>query len=269
MVIQKVNLNVESGGIATITLNNPGKHNAFDDEMIAALTQYFDQVNADDSVRVLVLAANGRSFSAGADLAWMKRMAEYGYDENLADAQKLAAMLQTLNTLTKPTIAKVQGATFGGGVGLVSCCDIAVASNHASFCLSEVKIGLAPATISPYVVQAMGSRAARRYCTTAERFDAATALRIGLISELVTADELDTTVNMIANAICNNGPAAVTAAKHLIRDVQNQTIDANLMQQTSELIATLRSSIEGKEGLAAFLDKRPASWLNQQPTSDE
>ncbi len=251
---------LDERGVATVTLNNPAKHNAFDDRMIAELTRCFSALEDNSKVRVVILAANGRSFSAGADLNWMQRMAGYSHAENLADAENLAAMLHTLNSLGKPTIARVQGAAFGGGVGLVSCCDIAIASERASFCLSEVKLGMLPATISPYVIAAMGPRAARRYFTTAERFDAATALRIGLISDCVAEDQLDNCIGDIVSAICNNGPVAVAGAKQLIRDVQYQSVNAELIQQTSELIASVRSSSEGKEGLSAFLEKRPARW---------
>ncbi|MGK0499663.1 MAG: methylglutaconyl-CoA hydratase [Oceanicoccus sp.] len=262
---------IDQRGVATIWLNNPDKHNAFDDNTIAALSQCFKALNNNPAVRVVILAAKGRNFSAGADLNWMKRMADYSYQQNLADAEKLAAMLHTLNSLSKPTIARVQGAAFGGGVGLVSCCDIAVASDGASFCLSEVKIGLVPATISPYVIEAIGPRAARRYFITAERFSAATALQLGLINECVAEVELDNSINVIVDALISNSPSAVANAKQLIRDVQYRAINDQLIQETSELIATLRSSAEGKEGLSAFLEKRAANWIaagDQQPNAE-
>lgn len=258
---QDVLTHVDERGVATVTLNRAEKHNAFDDQLIAQLSTIFDQLGSDAAVRVVILAAEGRSFCAGADLNWMRRMAAYDFAENFQDAKGLAAMLHKLNTLAKPTIARVQGAAFGGGVGLVSCCDIAIASPNASFCLSEVKLGMVPATISPYVVEAIGPRASRRYFTTAERFDSATALRIGLISEIVVAELLDSKIAAISNALLANGPVAVTAAKQLVTEVQYRAIDQALMDHTSELIATIRSSTEGREGVAAFLEKRPANWL--------
>lgn len=256
-----INSHLDERGVATVTLMNPAKHNAFDDLIVAGLLQCFKELGSDGRVRAVILAAAGRSFSAGADLNWMQRMANFSFEENLADAENLAAMLHTLNNLNKPTIARVQGAAFGGGVGLVSCCDMAIASERASFCLSEVKLGMVPATISPYVIAAIGPRAARRYFTTAERFSSATALRLGLISECVAEDELDSCINDIVSAILDNGPAAVASAKQLIRDVQFQTINGELIQQTSKLIASVRSSTEAKEGLSAFLQKRPACWI--------
>jgi len=255
---------IDKHGVATVTLNNPELHNAFDDQSIATLTQTFNQLASDSRVKVMMLAANGKSFSAGANLNWMKRMATYSYDENLQDARALAAMLNTLNSFPKPTLARVQGATFGGGVGLVSCCDIAIASNKASFCLSEVKLGIVPATISPYVIAAIGSRASRRYFTTAERFNADTALRLGLISECVEAAQLDTTIAAIIDSLLVNGPEAVTKAKQLVTDVSHRPIDAALIDETCQLIAEVRSSTEGREGLTAFLEKRPASWLQAE-----
>ena len=265
----KVISSIDARGIATVTLNNPDKHNAFDDVVITQLTDCFNELHASDHVRVVILAAMGRNFSAGADLNWMKRVANYSHEQNVNDAEKLAAMLRILNQLNKPTIARIQGATFGGGVGLVSCCDVAVASSRASFCLSEVKLGLLPATISPYVIEAIGPRAARRYFTTAERFDAATALRVGLIHESVDDDQLDTHIASITDAILGNGPIAVTRAKQLIRDIQYRSINDELIQDTCELIADIRSSDEGKEGLSAFLDKRPAQWIPRASDSGE
>jgi methylglutaconyl-CoA hydratase len=257
---QALTLSTDTRGIATLTLNRADKHNAFDDELIKHLTTLFEQLAVDDAVRVVLLTATGKSFSAGADLNWMKRMATYSKQENLADATALATMLRTLNELPKPTIARVQGAAFGGGVGLISCCDIAVASERASFCLSEVKLGLVPATISPYVIAAIGERAARRYFTTAERFSAATALRIGLISEQVKEDALDAEIEQIINTLLANGPKAITIAKQLVADVTNRPIDDAMIVKTSELIASVRSSDEAKEGLSAFLSKRKANW---------
>ena len=261
MTDKKITLVIDPRGVATVTLDNKEKHNAFDDEMISELTHTFEQVANNDNVRAMVLAANGKSFSAGADLNWMKRISHYAYKENLADASALALMLKTLNTLPKPTIARVQGAAFGGAVGLVSCCDIAVASSQASFCLSEVKIGLIPATISPYVIAAIGSRAARRYFNTAEKFDALTAKDLGLVSEVVDAEQLDSSINTLLEALLRNSPAALKASKQLVFDVAGREINTGLIQETSKRIAAIRVSPEGQEGLSAFLDKRPAEWI--------
>lgn len=257
---QAIHYQVDERGVAYVTLTRPEKHNAFDDEMIAGLTRYFRQAGDDNNVRVLVLQAEGKSFSAGGDLRWMQRMADYSYEENHADAMALATMLHTLNTLPKPTIARVQGAAFGGAVGLIACCDMAIGSKLSKFCLSEVKIGLIPATISPYVIEAMGPRVCRRYFQTAEVFSARRARRLGLLSETVTEEELDSTVNDLITQLLTNGPVAVGQAKALIRDVAYRPVDDSLMQETSKMIANIRVSEEGQEGLHAFLEKRPAKW---------
>ncbi len=257
----KVQVTLDCQGVATVTLNNPDKHNAFDDLIIARLTRVFSEIEDNDAVRVMVLAANGKSFSAGADLGWMKRMASYSYEENLKDANALAVMLKTLNFLSKPTIAKVQGAAFGGAVGLVSCCDIAIASNKASFCLSEVKLGLIPATISPYVVNAMGLKACRRYFQTAERFFADQALQLGLVDEVTPIEDLNAEVDKVIAALLANSPAAVKQAKQLAFDVAFRTIDDAMLTDTSERIAAIRVSNEGQEGLTSFFEKRPAAWI--------
>jgi len=258
-----VTIEIDGRGVATVTMNNPEKHNAFDDAIIAELTQAFHLVANDDAVRVVVLASNGKSFSAGADLNWMKRMADYSYEENLRDAAALAEMLKVLNFMPKPTIARVQGAAFGGAVGLVSCCDMAVAAPRAGFCLSEVKIGLIPATISPYVVAAIGNRASRRYFTTAERFSAETAKDLGLVSEVVDAEELDNTITALVDSLLTNSPAAVQAAKQLVFDVAEREITETLINDTCERIAAIRVSPEGQEGLSAFLQKRTANWIQE------
>ena len=250
-----------TNAVATVTLNNPVKHNAFDDNIIALLTSSFNTLASNPDIRAMVLTGSGKSFSAGGDLAWMKRMAGYSQSENLADAQSLALMLKTLNALPFPTIAKVAGAAFGGAVGLISCCDIAIGASNAKFSLSEVKIGLLPATISPYVIAAIGQRAARRYFLTAERFDASTAQQLGLLSECVELDQLDNKVEAIISAIVSNSPAAIKASKQLIFKVADKVIDQKLIDYTCDQIATIRASNEGKEGLQAFLDKRPANWL--------
>lgn len=247
-------------GVATVTLDNAEQHNAFDDQLIAALKQTFETLAADSSVRTVVLAAEGKSFSAGADLGYMKKMAGYSQADNQRDAEQLAAMLSALNNLPMPTIARVQGAAFGGAVGLVSCCDMAVASERASFCLSEVKLGLIPATISPYVLRAIGERASRRYFTTAERFTASTALQLGLLSEVVAEENLDEACQQLINTLLANGPQAVREAKALALDYGGQTINAALIHDSSQRIARLRVSAEGQEGLAAFFDKRQPSW---------
>ncbi len=261
---QVVTTTTDQRGVATVSLNRPEKHNAFDDTIIAELREAFNALAKRDDVRVVILASSGKSFSAGADLAWMKRMAEYDFGHNLKDAELLAGMLKALHDLPQPTIARVQGAAFGGAVGLVSCCDIAVGSERASFSLSEVKIGLTPATISPYVIKAIGERASRRYFTTAERFDAAEAYRIGLLSEVVPEDQLDEAVDALVNTLLANGPLAVRAAKDLIATVAGKEINAGLIEDTCVRIAHIRVSKEGQEGLGAFLNKRSPHWISNQ-----
>ena len=259
--MEKVITEIDSDGIARVTLDNPSKHNAFDDQIIAQLTDAFSAVAANSNVRVMVLASEGKSFSAGADLDWMKRMASYSYDENLQDARALALMLQTLKTMTQPTIARIQGAVFGGAVGLVSCCDIAVAATVATFSLSEVNIGLVPATVSPYVIEAIGARAARRYFMTAERFSAQTAKHIGLLSEVIGPENLDKQIGLLIDALLANGPEAVIASKQLVADINGQAIGSDLIEHTCKIIAKIRVSEQGQEGLQAFLEKRKPHWL--------
>ena len=248
------------GGVARVTLNRPEVRNAFDDVLIASLTRAFLEIEKDSSVRVLVLAGNGPAFCAGADLNWMKRMAGYGHQENLADAQALAAMLATLDRMPMPTIARVHGPAFAGGTGLVAACDIAVGTPEAKFCLSEAKLGLSPATISPYVIRAMGERQARRYFLTAEVFDAAEAFRIGMLSLLVPSPELDVTVENLVKHLLAGGPAAQAKIKALIRAVAGRPVDDELVADTAARIAEIRGSAEGKEGIASFLGKRKPSW---------
>lgn len=264
---------IDERGVATVTLNRPEKHNAFDDTVIADLTAAFQAIEQNSEARVLVLASNGKSFSAGADLSWMKRMAGYSYDENLQDAKALAEMLRVLNFMSIPTIAKVQGAAFGGAVGLVACCDMAVASDRASFCLSEVKLGLIPATISPYVVDAIGARASRRYFQTAERFSVEAAKQLNLVSEVTSLEQLDDQVEAMIGALISNGPVAMKAAKKLVFDVQNFDSSTQglgqgsaLINDTSERIAAIRVSNEGQEGLTAFFEKRSANWTQPKPS---
>lgn len=244
--------------IATVTLNRPERHNAFDDKVIAELTEALRAVDADSGARLLVLAAAGKSFSAGADLDWMRRMATYAEAENLADAKRLAALLQTLNFMAKPTIAAVQGAALGGGVGLIAACDIVVARPEAAFGLTEVRLGLIPAVISPYVAQAIGERAARRYFLTGERFDAKTALALGLVTEI--SEDLPASVARFAEMLLAGGPEALAAAKKLIRRVGRGTINAAMIDDTAERIARTRSGPEAREGIAAFFEKRKPSW---------
>ena len=258
--MNRVITEIDDLGVARITLNNPDKHNAFDDQIIGQLTEAFVAIASNSDVRVMVLGSEGKSFSAGADLEWMKRMASYSYEENLRDASALALMLKTLNQMPQPTIARVQGAAFGGAVGLVSCCDMAVAATNASFSLSEVKIGLVPATISPYVIAAIGERWARRYFLTAERFDAQRAMQIGLVNEAVNAEQLDQQINSLIEALLVNGPEAVMAAKQLVFDVSGKPIDQNLIDHSCEVIAAIRVSEQGQEGLNAFLEKRKPHW---------
>jgi len=250
----------QSGGVARVMLDRPEIRNAFDDALIAALTQTLRELDADDSVRAVVLAGNGPAFCAGADLNWMKRMAGYGYEQNLADAQALAAMLKTLDRMAKPTVARVHGPAFAGGVGLVAACDIAIGVPEAKFCLSEAKLGLSPATISPYVVRAMGERMARRYFLTAEVFDAAEAARIGLLSGVVPAERLDAEVDGILRHLAQGGPMALAKIKDLVRAVACGPVDDPLIADTAKRIAEIRVSPEGKEGIASFLEKRKPSW---------
>ncbi|MBC6406524.1 MAG: enoyl-CoA hydratase/isomerase family protein [Rhodospirillales bacterium] len=247
-------------GVATVTLARPEVHNAFDDSLIATLTAALEAHAADPAVRILVLAAKGKSFSAGADLAWMQRMARYGEAENLADARALARLMETLDRLPKPTVARVQGAAYGGGVGLVACCDIAIGAPEARFMLSEVKLGLIPAVISPYLVKAIGQQAARRYVLTAEPFGAETAANLGLLHRVVPTDGLDRAVEETLTALLRAGPAASAAAKDLVFAV-DRPLDAALIEETARRIAAIRATDEGREGVAAFLDKRRPNWL--------
>ncbi|TFY99501.1 enoyl-CoA hydratase/isomerase family protein [Ramlibacter rhizophilus] len=247
-------------GIATVTLDRPEVRNAFNDELIAELGAVFHELGQRTEVRAIVLAARGPAFCAGADLNWMRRMATFSREENIDDASALARMLELIWGCPKPTIARVQGDVYAGGMGLVAACDMAVASDQAGFCLSEVKIGLIPATISPYVIRAMGPRAAHRYFLTAERFDAAEALRIGFVHEVVAAQDLDARVEALARALVQAGPQATRACKKLLHDVAGQEISAALVQRTVEGIADIRASAEGREGIQAFLDKRRPNW---------
>lgn len=249
-------------GVATVTLNRPDVRNAFNDEVIAELAAAFTQLGQRAEVRAVVLAANGAAFCAGADLHWMKRMAGYSREENLADASALARMLEVIYTSPKPTIARVQGDVYGGGMGLVAACDIAVSADIAHYCLSEVKIGLVPATISPYVIRAMGARAAHRFFLTGERFEAAEALRIGFVHEVVPPGDLDARVSALAQSLALAGPEAVKTCKRLVQQVAGHEIAPALVQRTVEGIADIRASAEGREGVRAFLEKRKPNWLH-------
>ena len=247
--------------VATVWLNRPDVRNAFNETSIAELTQAFRALDADSSVRAVVLAARGVAFCAGADLNWMKKMAGYSREENLEDAAGLAAMLRAINDCGKPVVARVQGDCYAGGMGLATACDIVVAAETANFCLSEVKLGLIPATISPYVIRAMGAQAARRYFITAERFSAAAAQRMGLVHECVPADGLDDAVGALLKALLAASPDAVSAAKRLVNDVAGQALTDALVQDTVVRIADIRASEQGREGVRSFLEKRKPSWL--------
>jgi len=249
------------GPRATITLTQPEVRNAFSDEVIAEITAAFTEVGARADVRCVVLAAEGPAFCAGANLNWMRRMADYTREENIQDAGKLAEMLRVIYTCPQPTIARVQGDVYAGGMGLVAACDMAVSVDTAGFCLSEVKLGLIPATISPYVIRAMGARAAHRYFLTAERFDAAEALRTGFVHAVVGADQLDAKVDELARALTSASPNAVRACKKLVMDVAEREINARLIAATVEGIADIRASDEGREGVQSFLQKRKPAWL--------
>jgi methylglutaconyl-CoA hydratase len=258
------------GPVGLVTLNRPDRHNAFDDALIADLTQALRDMEADDAVRVVVLAGAGKSFSAGADLNWMKRMAGFSKEENQRDAMGLGALMRTLAHLRKPTIARVHGAAYGGGVGLVACCDIAVATQEASFSFSEVKLGLIPAVISPYVIAAIGERHARRYFITGERFDAGQAWRMGLVHELAMDEaDMDQRLGVIVTALLTAGPVAIREAKELVRAVANKPVMSELIQDTAERIARVRSSPEGREGVSAFLEKRKPSWIPREPEPEQ
>ncbi len=255
-------LQIDSRGVAMLTLNRPEKHNAFDDAIIAELTQKLIQLNNDKQVRIVVLTGAGKSFSAGADVNWMRTSAQYDEAHNIEDALRLAELMGTLDSLRKPSIARVNGATFGGGVGLVACCDIAIASSTAKFSLSEVRLGLVPSVISPYVIAAVGTHNARRYFLTADILGADKAREIGLVHEVVGAKQLDAAVEKEITLLLRGGPKALAAAKELIAGQMALSTSArrNLHSKTANIIAQLRVSEEGQEGLSAFLEKRPPKW---------
>ena len=257
LIIEKRNL------VAIVTLNRPEVRNAFDDVLISDLTRTFQDLDSDETVRAVVLAGAGSAFCAGADLNWMKRMAGYGYEQNLADAKALAGMLRTLDRMSKPTIARVHGPAYAGGVGLVAACDIAIGSHEAEFCLTEVKLGLSPATISPYVVRAMGSRLARRYFLTGEVIDAGEAYRLRLLSDVAPKEELDGAVNALLGHLVVGGREAHARIKDLIRAVSAGAADDAMIADTAKRIAEIRVSAEGREGIASFLEKRKPNWVKQ------
>jgi methylglutaconyl-CoA hydratase len=257
---ETIELQKTPAGIALVWLNRPEVRNAFNETMIAELADAFAALDGDASVRAMVLAGRGPAFCAGADLNWMKKMAGYTFEQNHEDALGLARMLHTLHSMKKPTVARVHGAAFAGGMGLVAACDIAVAAHGAEFCLSEVKLGLVPATISPYVIAAMGERAAYRYMLSAEPFPAAEAYRIGFVQEIAQDEELDGTVNALLGHLVAGGPAAHAATKDLIRAVARRPLSEDLIGDTATRIATARASDEGREGIRSFLEKRKPAW---------
>jgi methylglutaconyl-CoA hydratase len=250
-----------SAHVAEVWLNRPDVRNAFNDSVIAELTQAFTQLGADTTLRAIVLGGHGKSFCAGADLAWMRAMAGYDWERNRADAQALADMLWAIYSCPLPVVGRVHGDCYAGGVGLAAVCDVLVAVDSVHFCLSEAKLGLLPATIGPYVVRALGEQASRRYFTTAERFSAVRAQQLGFVHEVVAADALDTKVSEIVAALVANGPAAVKACKRLVQDIAGRPIDDALRADTARRIADIRASAEGKEGVQSFLDKRTPAWL--------
>jgi methylglutaconyl-CoA hydratase len=251
--------------VAEVWLNRPEVRNAFNDDVINELTQAFTTLGADTELRAIVLGGHGKAFCAGADLNWMRTMAGYSWQDNHADAARLAQMLWTLYSCPVPIVGRMQGDCYAGGVGLAAVCDVLVAAEGMHFCLSEARLGLLPATISPYVVKALGEQASRRYFITAERFDAATAQRLGLVHEVVAADALDAKVQEVVAALVANGPSAVRACKQLVKDVSAHSIDAALRDDTARRIADIRASSEGREGVAAFLGKRDPSWRRHEP----
>jgi methylglutaconyl-CoA hydratase len=261
MTYQTIEVERRPVGVSVVWLNRPDLRNAFDDTMIAELTTVFGTLGADAGVRAVVLAGRGPVFCAGADLHWMKRMAGYTFEQNYEDALGLARMLEALRTLRKPTVARVHGHVFAGGMGLVAACDIAVAARGAEFCISEVKLGLIPAVISPYVIAAMGERPARRYMLTAERFSAEEAYRIGFVHACVDAAALDPAIDELTGHLLAGGPAAHAATKDLIRAVAARPVAEDLIADTAARIAATRASDEGKEGIQSFLEKRKPTWV--------
>jgi len=260
MSAQPVLVAVAPTGVATLTFNRADVHNAIDEATIAAFKSGLAQVAADPAARVVVIAGSGKSFSAGADLNWMQRTAAYDEEQNYRDAREFTELLAALDTMPKPTIARVHGAAYGGGVGIVAACDIAIGTPQAAFMFSEVRLGLVPAMISPYAVAAIGARQARRYMLSAERIDAAQALRIGLLHEICEPADLDARIGAIAEQLLRGGPDAIAACKRLVARVADAPLDTALMDETARTIAAMRASPEGKEGISAFLEKRAPAW---------
>ena len=254
-----------SSHVAEVYLNRPEVRNAFNDGVITELTAAFTQLGADENLRAIVLGGHGKAFCAGADLTWMRAMADYSWEQNRADAQALADMLWAIYTCPLPVVGRIHGDCYAGGVGLAAVCDVLVAAEGVTFCLSEARLGLLPATIGPYVMRALGEQASRRYFVTAERFDAAQARALGLVHEVVAADDLDAKVDEIVTTLINNGPAAVKACKRLVQDLAGRPIDDALRADTAKRIADIRASVEGKEGVQAFLHKREPSWHDPKP----
>ena len=249
------------GAVATVWMDRPDVFNAFDEQLIAELDQAFAELDQDDSVRVVVLGGKGKHFSAGADLNWMKRAFTFTEEENRADALRFAGMLRRMATMSKPTVARVQGAALGGGTGLAAACDIAVASDDASFATSEVKFGIIPAVISPYVLRAIGPRQSLRYFQSAERFTAQRAQMIGLVHEVCARDDLDATVQAVVEPLLTGGPGAQQAAKDLVAAIHGLPIGEAAGEETARRIARQRATPEAREGIGAFLEKRKPSWL--------
>jgi len=260
MTSEIVLTSIDARGLATVTLNRPEVHNAFDDALITALIQTCERLAHDPAVRIVLLTGAGASFSAGGDLNWMRRTGDYSYEKNFADAAELGRLMYLLDNLPKPTVARVHGAVFAGGIGLVACCDIAVADQESVFCISETRLGLVPAVISPYLVRAMGPRAARRYFLTAERFSAVEARRLGLVHEAVPAADLDATIARLVSAVLEGATGAQARSKRLIAEVAERPIEASVIDVTVRAIAEARASDEAREGLEAFFAKRKPRW---------
>jgi methylglutaconyl-CoA hydratase len=259
-VVQTLDIRRPSAHVAEVWLNRPEVRNAFNDGVIAELTAAFTTLGADPELRAIVLGGHGKAFCAGADLNWMRAMAGYSWDENRADAARLAEMLWTIWSCPVPVVGRIHGDCYAGGVGLAAVCDVLVAAEGVNFCLSEARLGLLPATIGPYVVRALGEQASRRYFVTAERFDATTAKALGFVHEVVPAEGIDEAVGALVGTLVSNGPAAVKACKQLVKDVAGRPIDAALRDETARRIADIRASAEGREGVASFLDKREPAW---------
>ena len=256
-----ISMFVDHQGIATITLNKPSTHNAFDEEMIAELNAAMKQLDKEDDVKVLLIKSNGRHFSAGADINWMKQVATYSQDKNIKEAAFLGEFFYKIYHFKKPTVAMVQGNTYGGGIGILACCQMVIASSDAKFCFSEVKLGLIPSLITPYIINAIGVRQARAYFLSAKLFDAATALNLGLVHEVAPINELENRTQDWINALLKNGPIAMNTVHNLLKPLESIPISPLVVTLTAEKIAQIRVSEEGQEGLSAFLEKRPPNWI--------